>query len=103
MFRCLGIKVDISIRMQQPVKMTLAHNSPPPSPKGMGATKFAELVSAKSGGRITINVAPSEQLGNENTNMAALRTGTLDFGSIGQGNARVFFCCVRNCKTFKFS
>ena len=70
---------------QAQVKLTLAHNSPPPSPQGMGATKFAELVSAKSGGRITVNVAPSEQLGNENTNMAALRTGTLDLGSIGQG------------------
>lgn len=70
---------------QAPVKMSLAHNSPPASPKGMGATRFAELVSTKSNGRITINVAPSEQLGNENTNMAAMRTGTLDLGVIGQG------------------
>jgi tripartite ATP-independent transporter DctP family solute receptor len=70
---------------QQQIKLALAHNSPPASPKGMGATKFAELVAAKSSGRITVNVAPSEQLGNENTNMAALRTGTLDFGSLGQG------------------
>ncbi len=68
-----------------PMKMSLAHNSPPPSPKGQGATKFAELVAAKSNGRLIINVAPSEQLGNENTNMAAMRTGTLDFGVIGQG------------------
>jgi tripartite ATP-independent transporter DctP family solute receptor len=70
---------------QQQIKLTLAHNSPPASPKGMGATKFAELVAEKSAGRIQIHVAPSEQLGNENTNMAALRTGTLDFGSLGQG------------------
>ena len=70
---------------QAPVKFTLAHNSPPSSPKGLGATKFAELVAAKTGGRIVVNVAPSEQLGNENTNMGALRTGTLDFGSLGQG------------------
>ena len=51
----------------------------------MGASKFAELVAGQSGGKIAIHVAPSEQLGNENTNMAALRTGTLDFGSLGQG------------------
>ena len=70
---------------QAPLKFTLAHNSPPSSPKGMGATKFAELVAAQSGGKIAIHVAPSEQLGNENTNMSALRTGTLDFGSFGQG------------------
>ena len=70
---------------QAPVKLTLAHNLTPGSPKGMGASKFAELVSAKSNGRITVNVAPNEQLGNENTNMAAMRTDTLDLGSIGQG------------------
>jgi len=70
---------------QAKIKLTLAHNSPPASPKGQGASKFAELIEAKSGGRIHVHVAPSEQLGNENTNMAALRTGTLDFGSLGQG------------------
>lgn len=70
---------------QAPMKLTLAHNTQPSSPKGMGASRFAELVTAKTGGRINVHVAHSEQLGNENTNMAALRTGTLDFGSLGQG------------------
>lgn len=70
---------------QAQIKFTLAHNSAPASPKGLGASKFAELVAAKSNGRIAVNVAPSEQLGNENTNMGALRTGTLDLGSLGQG------------------
>ncbi len=70
---------------QTPIKLTLAHNLTPTSPKGMGATRFAELVLAKSNGRIIVNIAPSEQLGNENTNMAAMRTDTLDLGSIGQG------------------
>lgn len=69
----------------QTVRLTLAHNSPESSPKGMGAAKFAELVKAKTEGRITVNVAPSEQLGNENANMTAMRTGTLDFGALGQG------------------
>jgi hypothetical protein len=31
---------------QSPMKLTLAHNTQPMSPKGMGASKFAELVSA---------------------------------------------------------
>ncbi len=70
---------------QTPIKLTLAHNLPPQSPKGMGASKFAELVAAKSSGRIDIHVAHSEQLGNENTNMSSIRTGTLDLGSLGQG------------------
>lgn len=70
---------------QASVKLTLAHNLTPTSPKGLGAGKFAELVGAKSNGRIAVNVAHSEQLGNENTNMSSLRTGTLDFGALGQG------------------
>ena len=70
---------------QTQIKLTLGHNSVPTSPKGIGAGKFAELLGSKSGGRIAVHVAHSEQLGNENTNMAAIRTSTLDFGSLGQG------------------
>ena len=70
---------------QSSLKLTLAHNSVPTSPKGIGAATFAELLKTKSDGRIAVHVAHSEQLGNENTNMAALRTGTLDFGALGQG------------------
>jgi tripartite ATP-independent transporter DctP family solute receptor len=70
---------------QAPLKLSLGHNSAPASPKGMGASKFAELVSAKSGGRVVVNVAHSEQLGNENSLMGAMRVGTVDLGSIGQG------------------
>ena len=70
---------------QAPVKLSLGHNSPPASPKGMGATKFAELVTAKTDGRVAVQVSPSEQLGNENSQMGALRTGSQDLGSLGQG------------------
>ncbi len=72
-------------RAQAPIKLSLGHNSPPSSPKGMGATKFAELVGQKTNGRIVVQVSPSEQLGNENSQMGALRTGSQDFGSLGQG------------------
>lgn len=66
-------------------RLTLAHNLTPTSPKGVGAGAFAELVGKKTNGRLTVHVAHSEQLGPENTNMSALRTGTLDFGALGQG------------------
>ena len=70
---------------QGQIKLTLAHNLTPTSPKGVGAATFADLLSAKTNGRITVHVAHSEQLGSENTNMSALRTGTLDLGALGQG------------------
>jgi len=66
-------------------RLTLAHNLTPSSPKGIGADTFAQLLKKKTNGRITVHVAHSEQLGPENTNMSALRTGTLDFGALGQG------------------
>jgi tripartite ATP-independent transporter DctP family solute receptor len=72
-------------RGQSQIKLSLGHNSPPTSPKGLGATRFAELVAAKSDGRIAVQVSPSEQLGNENSQMGALRVGSQDLGSLGQG------------------
>ena len=42
---------------QAPIKLSLGHNSPPSSPKGLGASKFAELVAAKSDGRIAVQVS----------------------------------------------
>ncbi len=66
-------------------RLTLAHNLTPSSPKGVGADAFAQALGKHSNGRLTVHVAHSEQLGPENTNMSALRTGTLDFGALGQG------------------
>ncbi len=70
---------------QGQMRLTLAHNLTPTSPKGIGAQTFADMMSKKTNGRITVHVAHSEQLGSENTNMSALRTGTLDFGALGLG------------------
>src|SRR4051812_43533042 len=70
---------------QSGTRLTLAHNLTPTSPKGIGAATFADLMGKKSNGRLTVHVAHSEQLGSENTNMSALRTGTLDFGALGLG------------------
>jgi tripartite ATP-independent transporter DctP family solute receptor len=70
---------------QGQTRLTLAHNLTPTSPKGVGAQAFADLLGKKTNGRLTVHVAHSEQLGSENTNMSALRTGTLDFGALGLG------------------
>ena len=51
----------------------------------MAAVKFAELVSQKSGGRVTIQVAGAAQLGDDLTMLSALRTGTLDMSMNSQG------------------
>ena len=56
-------------------RLTLAHNLTPTSPKGIGADAFAQALGKHSKGRLSVHVAHSEQLGPENTNMSALRTG----------------------------
>ena len=50
-----------------------------------GAILFAEVVKAKSGGRIEVQVAPSAQLGDDAAMVTALRTGALDMSANSQG------------------
>lgn len=47
-------------------------------PYYLGMVKFAELMAAKSGGRITMKVFPSAQLGNERDVTEALQLGSVD-------------------------
>ena len=49
----------------QAVKLTLGHGAAPGNPRHEAAVKFAEVVRAKSGGRIEVQVAPSAQLGDD--------------------------------------
>lgn len=69
----------------QTVKLTLGHGAAPGNPRHEAAVKFAELVKAKSGGRIDVQVAPSAQLGDDAAMVTALRTGALDMSANSQG------------------
>src|SRR6478609_6712160 len=51
------------------------HLNNPDHPTSAGAKKFAELVAAKSGGKITVQEYPSSQLGNELQQQSALQGG----------------------------
>lgn len=59
------------------------------NPKGhpivMGLEKFAELVAAKSGGKIKVNVFPGGVLGSDQANVSALQGGTLEMVSMNSG------------------
>jgi TRAP-type transport system periplasmic protein len=69
----------------QAVKLTLGHGAAPGNPRHEAAVKFAEVVKAKSGGRIEVQVAPSAQLGDDAAMLTALRTGALDMSANSQG------------------
>ena len=69
----------------QAVKLTLGHGAAPGNPRHEAALKFAELLKAKTGGRIEVQVAPSAQLGDDAAMVTALRTGALDMSANSQG------------------
>jgi tripartite ATP-independent transporter DctP family solute receptor len=62
-----------------------ALQNPKGHPLEMGATKFAELVAAKSGGRFKVNVFAGGTLGGDAANVSALQGGTIDFVQLNSG------------------
>ena len=69
----------------QATKLTLGHGAAPGNPRHEASMKFAELVKAKTAGRIEVQVAPSAQLGDDAAMVTALRTGALDLSANSQG------------------
>ncbi len=69
----------------QAVKLTLGHGAAPGNPRHEASVRFAEVVKARSGGRIEVTVAPSAQLGDDAAMVTALRTGALDISANSQG------------------
>jgi tripartite ATP-independent transporter DctP family solute receptor len=59
------------------------------NPKGhpivMGMEKFAELVAAKSGGKMKVNLFPGGTLGSDQANVSAIQGGTLEMASMNSG------------------
>lgn len=69
----------------QSMKLTLGHGAAPGNPRHEASLKFADLLKAKTSGRIEVQVAPSAQLGDDAAMMTALRTGALDMSANSQG------------------
>lgn len=67
--------------------LTLGHGAAPGNPRSVAAQEFAKLVQEKTGGRVTVNIAGSEQLGNDVAMLTSLRTGALDITANSQGAA----------------
>ena len=74
-----------SVAQAQAVKLTLAHGTALDNPRHTAALKLAEVVKAKSNGRIEVTVAGAAQLGDDAAMVTALRTGALDMSANSQG------------------
>jgi tripartite ATP-independent transporter DctP family solute receptor len=74
-----------TVSIAQTTKLTLGHGAAPGNPRHEAAVKLAEVVKAKSAGRLEIQVSPSAQLGDDAAMVTALRTGALDISANSQG------------------
>ena len=63
----------------------LALQNPKGHPLATGAEKFAELVGAKSGGKMKVNIFPGGTLGGDAPNVSALQGGTIEFVLLNSG------------------
>jgi tripartite ATP-independent transporter DctP family solute receptor len=77
----------------------LALQNPKGHPLEQGATKFSELVAAKSGGKIKVNVFPGGTLGGDAQNVSALQGGTIEFVLLNSG---ILASQVKDFEVFDF-
>ncbi len=63
--------------------LKLGHIADPSHPYAKGADKWAELVKAKTGGKVEIQVFHSSQLGDQKTLIEGLVYGTIDMALVG--------------------
>jgi len=69
----------------QAQEFKFATQNPKGHPLVMGMEKFAELVAAKSGGKMKINLFPGGVLGSDQANVSALQGGTLEMVTLNSG------------------
>ena len=71
----LGVALPAAAQDIQERTIRFGHLNNPDHPTSTGVKKFAELVAAKSGGKIKVQEYPSSQLGNELQQQSALQGG----------------------------
>ena len=71
--------------MAQEKTLRIATQNPKGHPIVLGLERFAELVDARSRGRIKVLVFPGGTLGSDEVSIAALQAGTLEMASLNSG------------------
>lgn len=79
---CFGSAAEAQIKERT---LRFAFQNTIDHPQGMGATKFAEIVKAKSGGKINVRLFPAGQLGGDLQTVSALQGGTIDLTVLNAG------------------
>ena len=98
----LAVLLPFSAALAQDMKertFKLALQNPKGHPLATGAEKFSELVAAKSGGKMKVNVFPGGTLGGDAPNVSALQGGTIEFVLLNSG---ILASQVKDFEVFDF-
>lgn len=68
-------------------------------PVVLGMEKFAEIVNARSGGKLKVTVFPGGALGSDQANLSSLQGGTLEMASMNSG---IFASVVKDFAVYDF-
>jgi TRAP-type transport system periplasmic protein len=74
-----------SVLAQASAKMSLGHGAAINNPRHIASVKFADVLKAKTNGRIEVTVSPAAQLGNDPALITAVRSGAIDITANSQG------------------
>ena len=80
----------VAFAQEKTIKFTT--QNPKGHPLVMGMEKFAEIVQAKSGGKIKVNLFPGGVLGGDAPVVSALQGGTIEMASMPCSKASVGAC-----------
>lgn len=67
------------------ITMKFGHGADPGNPRNLGVVKFANLVKAKSNGRMVVEIYHSASLGSDEQMVEQLRSGVSQFAAPGSG------------------
>lgn len=89
----------VGVAQAQTRTIKFANQNAKGHPVVMGMEKFAELVEAKSGGKLKVQVFPGGALGSDQANVSALQGGTLEMASMNSG---IFASLVKDFAIYDF-
>jgi TRAP-type transport system periplasmic protein len=96
---CALVVTGATAAFAQERTFKLALQNPKGHPLEVGAQKFAEIVAAKSGGKMKVTVFPGGTLGGDAPNVSALQGGTIEFVLLNSG---ILASQVKDFEVFDF-
>jgi TRAP-type transport system periplasmic protein len=80
-----ALRAPLARAQATPKKIRFAHPAPIAHGWNIWAEQFKKTVEQESGGKLTVQIFPNAQMGNERDTAQAVRVGSIEMGAIGVG------------------